>query len=239
MSNKKEPWVRLGGAEITGEDILFEIKMRDGSPSLRALALRRIFALRAQTEGLTIIEEEIQESVTEFFAEREIFGEEQMRLWLEHVSLSEKEIRQIVREQLLSERYQMKLASEKAIEERFIQNKPDYASACVQIMPCDTEGAAKEIMLAVREGEMEWHGGEKRILFRADAPEEIAASLFAGDSGDLHGPVENEDGEHEIWRLVERNEPVLDEKLKEKIRDAIVQEEAHKIFQKNPLEFLV
>lgn len=239
MSNKKEPWVRLGGAEITGEDILFEIKVRDGSPSLRALALRRIFALRAQTDGISVSEEEIEESLTRFFSEREIFSDDQIRLWLQRVSLSEQNIRQLVLEQHLSERYQMQLASEKAIEDRFSQNKPDYAYAVVQIITCDAEGAAKETMLAVREGELEWHGEEKRVLTRADAPEEIAASLFAGESGDLHGPVENEDGKYEIWRLVERNEPVLDEKLKEKLKDEIVQKEIHKIFQQNPLEFLV
>ena len=50
------------------------------------------------------------------------------------------------------------------------------------------EGAARELILSVSEGEHAWTGGQPRHLLRADVPEELAGALFAAQPGELIGP---------------------------------------------------
>jgi parvulin-like peptidyl-prolyl isomerase len=81
-------------------------------------------------------------------------------------------------------------------------------------------------------------GLDSQTVARREAPEDIAAELFAAEAGAFLGPVETEDGEFAVYRLVSKNEPELDDDLREEIRGRMFNEELAREFQKQPIQIL-
>ena len=101
-----------------------------------------------------------------------------------------------------------------------------------------TVGEAKEFVLAVREHEVVPKGGVRKWLTRREMPGEIAAILMSADAEELVGPVENDQGAFDVYMLNRREDAVLDDSLRDEIRDKLFGELVEAEMTRNPLTFL-
>ncbi|MBI3098344.1 MAG: hypothetical protein HYY93_08910 [Planctomycetes bacterium] len=235
------PWVRVGGITLFDEAVLLEMKIGEGRDLLEAIAFRKVAAARAREAGITLSGEEMEDALTGFYTERDLFEPEQMVAWRRSVGVEEEDIRRHLWEHRLVEAYRRHVGSPEAVEKRFRANQPDYSRAEVEVFTFANEGASREFVLAVREGEIMDARGETRQVSRRDAPEEIAAALFSSRAGELLGPVETgeEETRYEVFRLVHRTHPQLDEALQEAIRDELFREAVGAVLSRDPISFVM
>lgn len=237
MAAKEPPWMSLAGIVLGPDDFLLELKAGEARLVASGIGVRLALAKRAQDEGISVSRGEITEALAEFYGEHELFEESEIKSWLKQANLTDAAVRVLVRQQLLADRCKDKLAPQAAIDRRFQQNRANYSVAHIEAAACRTEGTARELIISVRERELEWPGGESRELSRAETPEEIAAALFSSEPGSLHGPLDGDDG-FEVWRLVKHQESKLDDDLSGQIREEIVQEAVQLMLAKDPVKFL-
>jgi len=227
----------MAGIELRPADFLLELKAGEARSLALDIGVRLALAKRAQEEGVVVSRSEIAEALADLYGEHELFEEPEIRRWLKDANLTDAEARAWVRQKLLADRCKDKLAPKDEIDKRFQQNRANYSVAQIEIATCKTEGAARELIISVRERESEWPGGESRELSRAQAPGEIAAALFAAGPGTLHGPLDGDDG-FEVWRLVKHGEAELDDDLRGQIREEMAQESIQLMLAKDPVKLL-
>ena len=227
-----------GGVTIADEVLLLELKLGGGAEFLAALMARKVAAAMATKRKVLVSDDELDDAVAAFYADRDLFEDEQIANWLKSTQVSEAAVREYVRETALVERAQSVLISDDAVRDRFASERYDYAVAVVEVFKFATPGEAKEFMLAVREKEAEAADGEQREVTRREAPEEIAAALFSSEPGDLVGPVENEEGEQEVFRLSSRSEAELDDELRGRIRGEMFRRLIEAELTRDPMKFL-
>jgi hypothetical protein len=231
-------WLRAAGIEISDEAVLLELKAGPQSLLLDALVLRKSAAVRAVREGLHASEEEVDEALARFYTERDLFEDKEAADWRNSLRLDEEDLRGLIREECLARHLREHLAPDRMVQERFRSNPLAYTILEVEVFGFPTEGAAREFILSVREGEREPGRGEARRLTPSEAPEEIAAQLFSAAPGELVGPVEAEDGAQEVLRVAQRSERILDADLRESIRDEILREGVATALARDPITFL-
>lgn len=232
------PWVRAAGISISDEDVLRELKTGAWTVLLDALVRRKCAAAQAIREGIEVSDADVEEALGNFYLERDLLEDAQASAWRTAVRLDEAALRLVLREECLVRRLQERLAPDAVVEERFRANPLSYARIDVEVFVFPAEGPARELMLAVREGEVEAGPGEARRLTLAQAPPDIAAPLFAADAGELLGPVEVDDGTHEVYRVMRRAEGRLDETLRDAIREELLQEGLTPALARDPASFL-
>jgi hypothetical protein len=230
-------WLSGAGFEISDEAVLLELKTGPWGDVTEGLLRRKAAAARAVEEGIAVSEEEVDDALAEFYAERDRLEDAQAAAWRREHHVEEEDLRGLIREQCLVRRLRERLASDDVVERRFRANPLSYARVEVEVFARPTEGAARELMLAVREGETAPGAGERRRLAPAAAPEEVAGQLFAAREGEMLGPVEAGDGSYEVYRVTGQATSQLDEALRDTIRDEILEEELAPAFSRNPVSF--
>ncbi len=231
-------WLKGGGVTLPADVILLELKLGGGAEFLGGLLARKVGVGLATKRKIELSDDELEDTVAAFYADRDLFETEQISAWLKANGVAEEAVREHVRERALVERARAELITDQAVSDRFSSDRYDYAMAEVEVFSFASAGEAKEFILAVREKEAEPGEGERRQVTRREAPEEIAATLFACESGDLVGPVENDDGEQEVFRLRSRSEAELDDDLRARIRDQMFRQLIETELIRDPMKFL-
>jgi hypothetical protein len=234
----QDGWVKGGGVTIAADAILLELKLGSGEEFLGDLLTRRIAVALATSKQIPLSDDEVDDALATFYSDRDLFEDAQITAWLASMLLDEASVRGYVRETALLARARATLITDDAVNDRFASDRYDYTTAEVEVFEFASAGEAREFMLAVREKEAEATDGEQRQVTRRAAPEEIAASLFACEPGDLVGPVENEDGEHEVFVLRSRIEAELDDELRVQIRDEMFRQLIETELTRDPAKFL-
>jgi hypothetical protein len=231
-------WVKAGGITIARDAVLLDLKIGIGAGFLDGLVRRKIAAAIAVKRGISLPQDELEEALAAYYADRDLFEPEQVDQWSESLRLEEQAVGEYVGEIALVEHAKQELITDEEIEKRFAAERYEYARAETEVFEFSTVGKAKEFMLAVREHEVTPEGGVRTQLTRREAPEEIAAMLLSAEPGELVGPVEAEEGSYEVYLLSHREEAVLDDSLREEIRDKMFDElvEAELILE--PIRFL-
>jgi len=152
--------------------------------------------------------------------------------------LSRDELREALRQRLLVEHHLNAVASDDAIRERFLANRAVYARGWFEVLTCQAERLAQEIMDAVRREIRPWPGGEMRALFRAEAPEAIAETLFETPAGGLAGPLVLAEDRVEVWRVVKLQHPELDADTHARIANELILEDRRRGLGEDEPEFL-
>jgi hypothetical protein len=230
-------WASGAGIDVTDEAVLLELKTGPRGDVIEGLLRRKAAAARAMEEGIAVSEDEVDDALADFYSERDQLEDAQAAAWRSEHHVEEGELRALVREQCLVRRLRERLAPDEVVERRFRANPLSYARVEVEAFKRPTEGAARELMLAVREGEIAPGAGESRRLAPASAPEEIAAQLFRAREGEMLGPVEADDGGYEVYRVTARAASQLDDALREAIRDEILEEALAPAFSRDPVSF--
>ncbi len=231
-------WIKGGGVTIDGDAVLLELKLGGGSEFVDDLLARKIAVAVATKRGITLSDDELDDALAAFYTDRDLFEEAQIAVWLKSMRLRGDAVREYVRESTLAQRVRAKLITDAAVEDRFGADRYDYAIAEVEVFEFATAGQAREFILAVREKETAAADGERRKFTRREAPEEIAALLFSCDAGELAGPVENDDGRHEVFVLRSRIEAELDEQLREQVRTEMFEQLIEAELNRDPLKFV-
>jgi hypothetical protein len=237
-SASEPTWIQGGGVGLTPSAILLELKLGGGQGLLEPLLSRKLAAAQAVQAGIQITPEELEEGLAEFYVERDLFEERDVESWRQGLGLELEAVRQFVRERLLASRFYDKIASKEAVEERFRAHLIDYDRAEVEVFRFPTEGAAREFVLSVREGERQATAGEKVEWTRKTAPEAVASEVFSAKPGDLLGPSELDDGTTEVYRLIESRPAQLDDPLRDEIRREIIRESLQSLLSRDPVRFL-
>jgi hypothetical protein len=230
-------WARGAGVTVSLNDVLTELKLGTNE-TLTALLKRKAASALALEHKVAISESELRTSLESFYAERDLFEPEQVQQWLEQLHVDESCVREFIRERLLVERLARVMFTDTAIAAAFGSNPHQYADADVHVFSFGSEGAAEEFILAVREKEIVPFAERIKIMKR-DAPEEIAAALFASAPEDLVGPVETDDGLFRVYQLVQVHEAKLDETLRTLIRRELLEELLNSQLERAPRVFLI
>ena len=198
-----------GGVTISVQDILVALKVSPARAWLDRLIAMRVAAARAKALGLDANHDALDEAVAVFYAERDLFDDAQIAVWLDAMGLEPADVHGHVREVLLTDMLRDHLAPDDTVASRFRSRPQDFATANVEIALWPSAGAAAELVLQIREGETDWLAATQRaqgfsaeVLRRSDAPPEIAASLFVAAPGELVGPVELDNGLHAVYRVL-------------------------------------
>ncbi|HKM99249.1 MAG TPA: hypothetical protein VJX23_01940 [Candidatus Binataceae bacterium] len=231
-------WIKGGGVTIASDAVLLELKLGGGGEFLDDLMARKIAVAIATKGGIALSDDELDDALAAFYTDRDLFEEAQIAVWLKSMRLREDAVREYVREGALAVRARAILITDDAVADRFGSDRYDYALAEVEVFEFATVGQAREFILAVREKETAAVNGERREVTRREAPEEIAAMLFSCDLGDLAGPVENDDGAHEVFVLRSRIEADLDDQLREQIRTEMFGQLIEAELNRDSLKFL-
>ena len=239
-----EEMARGGGASISEQDLLLAFKMGSGRRFLEELLIRRISSERAGREGIVVEPEELEGEIDTFFAEMGLLEEPAVRSWLSRMKLTREAVAAHVRESVLVRKLRERLLPDEAVDRSFRLTVHDYARASVERIDFPSAGAAAETLLALREGEVAWlaaaaraGGMESLEIRRSDVPEEIRALMFSASPGAFLGPVETDDGAHALYRLLSRRDAVLDDGLREEIRERLFIEEIVRLLAVLPLTF--
>jgi len=239
--------IAQGGGVAAGiPDLVLAVKLGPGQALLQEILARRAAAARARQEGLSATAEEIQEAKDGFFTENDLFEAPQQEAWMKSMNLSREALDAHFAEVVLANRLREHLVPDETVDAHFKTARHDYARAEVEVVEFEAKGPAAETALQLREGEIAWAeaaaragGLESRTETRRDAPEEVAAELFAAAPGSFLGPVEADEGGFAIYRLIAKNEPELDDDLREEIRGRMFAEEMQRAFAKQPIRIVV
>jgi hypothetical protein len=231
-------WIKAGGITVTSDAVLLDLKIGLGAEFLDELIRRKTAAAIATKRGISMPDDDLEEALASFYADRDLFEPEQVEQWCESMHLEQPAIRDYVVESALWELAKQELITDAQIEKRFAADRYEYARAEADLFSFKTVGEAKEFVLAVREHEVVPKGGVRKWLTRREMPEEIAAILMSADAEELVGPVENDQGAFDVYMLNRREEAVLDDSLRDEIRDKLFGELVEAELTRNPLTFL-
>jgi parvulin-like peptidyl-prolyl isomerase len=231
-------WLTAGGVGISDESVMIELKLGSNAGLLEKLALRKIAVAMASKLEIADSDQELDEAVAAFYAERKLFDSQQIFEWRHSLRLAAAALREYVRETLHVRKLREKLVSDESVRERFGMNPHQYARVDAEVFVFSSDGAAREFVLAVRENETEPIHGARRRITRRYASQEAGALIFSAEPGDLVGPVEIDYQCFEVYRLLRRERPVLDSRLERQIRDELFDELLRVELTRDPIKFL-
>jgi hypothetical protein len=231
-------WLIAGGVPVSGDALMLELKLGPSAEFLSQLARRKVASAMRLRLGIAISEKELDEAVAAFYAERKLFGPQQLLDWRHSMRIEEGAIREYVRETLLTPRLREKLISDAMVRAQFAINPHQYARAEVEVFTFSSEGAAREFVLAVRERELESIHGARRWFMRRETSEEAGALIFSAEPGELVGPVEIDYQCCEVYRVLNRQHPSLDAQLHRQIGDELFDELINAELVRHPFAFL-
>ncbi|HZE98502.1 MAG TPA: peptidylprolyl isomerase [Planctomycetota bacterium] len=236
---------RGGGVSAGIDDLVLAIKLGSGFGLVQEILARRAAADRARREGLTATEEEIAEALDDLYTGNDLFEEPQREAWRSGANLTSEVLHAHFAEVVLASKLREHLISDETIDAHFKASRHEYSRADVEIVEFESMGAAAETSLQLREGEIAWPeagaragGVDSQSLSRREAPEEIAAELFAAEAGSFLGPVETDEGGYAVYRLATKQEAELDDDLREQIRERMFSEEMARDFAKQPVRIV-
>ena len=242
---KKEVFLAGGNAEVDRDALVLEAKIQEGLGFLLAPLYRRVGAAAARAEGLVATQEEQDQICSEFLSERGLMEEAEVDAWLKWMGIEEASLDDYFEELALVKKLREKVVPTKDIEKRFRDAQYDYAKVDAGMVELETSGMASEVLISLREKETTWekvlsqHGGKASIVMqRKHAPEEAAALLFSAGIQEFLGPVETEEGAFQIYRVLSREVPKLDEELEAEIRQELYQAYLDRLMSKDPIRFV-
>jgi len=212
-------------------ELVLETKLGAGRELVREILLRRFAAKVAAESGIALDEQDVDQAIADWRAGQDLFSDEAFAAWLGGAAVTGDELRAWVGERLLGEALRAAWIPDETVRQSFQARLYDFAVVHVQSIQFAGAGAAAEVALQVREGEATWEqavemagGMASADLLRRDAPEDAAAALFSAEPGAIVGPVEIEEREHVVYRIMLRTPPRLDDATRERIRSELFAE---------------
>jgi parvulin-like peptidyl-prolyl isomerase len=216
---------------ISVADIIHSLKLSSQVPAvIEAIATQKIITEVAQSSGITVTPEEIQQEGDNLRLAKKLVKAQDTLTWLAKNHLSVDEFEQLVHNTILSKKLADYLFSSQ-VEHYFYQHRLDYVTAITYEIILDDRDLALELFYAVKAGEISFPElariyisepqlrstyGYQGNRHRKDFRPEIAAAVFAATPPQILKPIVTAKGVYLIW-VEEINQPQLDECLRQKI----------------------
>jgi len=232
-------WARMGGVTVSDAMVLLEAKLGRAHDTIEVIARRKVAAAVAWEQGITVSERDVEEKLEDYYRQCDLPDLDARRAWRERRHLKEEAIRSYLRELVLIERLRARLVTDDAVGHRYRETLAERRLAEVDLFSFTSEASADGFISAVQAGEMEPRLGERHRLPLSLAPQEIAADLASAAEGQLLGPIAMKARTWHVYRFLRWDEPPLDARLKETIREELFQEALAPTLKDDPLVFLL
>lgn len=236
---------RGGGAEIPLDELLLALRVGEGKELLEKLLTNRLSSIRAKEDDVELSPDEKSSALADYLAERDLVTDEATDAWLKDRLLSRGDIERWVLAGALRDKLKGHLVPDDAVLRRFEATSGDHSRIEVEEIRFESVGAADEIALELREGEIPWTtasaragGMTPRSFTRPEVPEAALGPLMAAGAGEIVGPIEADDGRYALYRFLRSTEPVLDDALREEIRRKVFREIIERSLADRPFRFV-
>lgn len=190
----------------------------------------------AAENGLSVAPEELQTFLNEIRYDLELDKADDMNQWLKEHGLELATVQNFCEIGVLRNKIRASIADDD-IAAFFNNNKENYETAELYSLTVESEDMANELRTQIEDdgenflalanehsidGDTFRQGGFIGDVTRGTVRAEVEAAVFAASSGELVGPVKDEDG-YTLYMVSKLNKPELDD-LKDIIRDDMFEE---------------
>jgi len=208
-------------AEVNGEairlgDVVRAAKVLQRTDFLEYSEAAAIFRQAAQSRGISVSDEELQQAVDEFRAERGLEEVHDTEAWLAERHLSLDDLTTVMTDMCVQSKLQRTMFNGK-VEAHFAQNQADYEGASIARIVVADEALANELAMQIRdegadfyatarkhstESETRRSGGYAGTVQRRDLTGAEQAAVFGAAAGAVVGPIRG----RRDWRLIKIEE---------------------------------
>ncbi len=238
MIDSIESSIPLIESSISSEEILlFLRKNLQFREICRQVLSQRIIDQAAQTRKLVVTSEEIQEEADRLRRDLKLEKSADTLAWLTDQMVSVDDWENGIYDRLLTQKLQNSLFSQE-VEGFFAQNRLDFEQILLYQIVVPYQQLAQEIFYQIEEREISFYEaahlydiderrryqcGYEGKLYRWTLKPEMAAIIFAAESGQLIQPIQDDEGFHLL--IVEEFIPAtLNEKTRQEIQQRMFQE---------------
>ncbi len=231
---------------ITPEEVVkFLSFTRQSFPVIAEVIKGKEVLKKARELKLEVSDEELQAFSDNFRKVCGLYTAQETLEFLENAGLSEDDFELFCETSILTSAVKDYLAANDKIEEYFVNSRAELDLARISSIMVEDEGLANEIVLQVTEDEEDFHalarrysmdertkyaGGYIGFVRRDMLQPEISAKVFNAAEGDLTGPFALE-GRYQLILVEELKKAVLDDELREVIKQRIFDEWVSRFFK--------
>ena len=217
---------KVDGTAISSDELVRWLKLTGRFTNVIGdLVQERLTATAARKLGLSVSNDDLQAAVENHRRVHGLFRVVETNDFLEAAGASLEDYETFIEDGLLGAKLLGEVVSQAAIEKHFQSNKPDYESVEIGHIVVDSESKAREVMALTQEGAASFEemakevslvetgsiGGRIGKVFRGMMADDLEAKMFAAKPNDVLGPVALEDGNFEIFTVIDRQEATLNE----------------------------
>jgi len=219
---------------VTMEQFIKELKLSDKFDKLLKDMIReKVAVCAAKKKGIEVLDEELQQEVDEFRAERNLHRAKETHEWLEKNKVDLDEFETYIVEKVYLKKVMASVCSDEAINNYFELNSPLFDTVDIQRIVVDDEDKAREIVSLLEEEPEEFEdlakehsldpetaekGGFIGGIKRGSLPQEAAAKVFTAEEGSILGP--SQIGDENLYEII-MVASILPAKLDENTRQNI------------------
>jgi len=226
----------VAGASITQSDLEARLRLSGAwFEGLAELSDEALVASAATNEGLSVSDDELQAEFDGFRRSRELEKADDTKGWLASAGLTLEQVENCLEAGVLRSKLADKLIGDDQIEQYYNQNPNEFAFARISHIVVESDGAADELALSVREegedfGKLAGQhsvdkatgcgGGFLGLITRDDTAglgSDVADRIFSASAGDVVGPFAVNGG-HCLVKALEVGRRPLDDDLKASLR---------------------
>lgn len=225
--------VRIDEEVITTEELIRILRLTGRFDAIVEDVVReKLTAHAARRSDITVSDEEIQERADQF---RRVMGLHRAKDTLDYlnaIGATPDDFERFIADSLYQEKMMARVADDAAVEEYFRLHSPRFDSVQLSHIVVDNEGAAREIVSMLKDGERfadlaaehslaesRANGGVMGRVLRGTLPKEVEVRLFNAAVGDILGPFPGSDGESfEVFRVDAKSAAQLDGDTRFEIR---------------------
>jgi parvulin-like peptidyl-prolyl isomerase len=230
--------VSFSGIEIESDEIVEllkrEVRLRE---FCQKLIYQRIVAATVEERAVTVNSEEIQAEADQFRHQHRLETAAATYTWLARECITPEEWEAGIRDRLLSQKLSKHLFGAD-VETYFVQHRIEFEQVSLYRIVVPYESLAYELFYQINEDEISFYEAahlydvdeQRRLqcgyigkLHRWDLKSDVAASVFAAQSGDVIGPFQSEQG-YELLMLESFIPAELTPNLYQEMLDQLFQE---------------
>ena len=214
----------VGSESVFLDDLIFHLKTDLNQNVLESTIHEQLLKEASREMGIEVTDEALQLVSDEFLRKKGLHSAMETHQWLADNGLSIGEFERKMEGDIVLDEILNQVASDEAIRRVFIENITEFQCVKLGLIVTNSEGAAREIVSQLQEGEadftelalkysiradVEKNGGYMGRAYRNDLPFEVDAKVFDEDASGLIGPIEV-GGDFYIAKLYEKMQAELD-----------------------------
>jgi parvulin-like peptidyl-prolyl isomerase len=229
---------RIDDESISAEAFVKLLKLEGKLDSLlEKVLIDKLLVHAAKKADIRIQAEEIQERVDQFRRMNNLHRARDTIEYLDNVGLSVDELEEFIVEIIFRDKMRDRILDDVSVDRFYKQHYPSFERVGLSHITLDSMENAREIAAILKEEPESFpelarqhslskdtrdQGGYLGKIPRGVLPREIEAKIFNADAGSILGPFEVEgQNKIEIFRLIEKHVPQMDEKTIAEIKQKL------------------